>query len=259
MRGSLLLLPVVLLLGCDLTLLDIAGGGGAPDPDPEEEEVLPEFARDGMTLAFTMGVDGGEVAVDFLIRYWADLAGDELNCEQRWSAEGGMVAEPTGCPNCSGRLVMLPDTATDVSEPLQRPDDCDPALIAAAQFEVGRMMLTPQQDDGLADLLELSWISAETHDIEGGSLDAQGDFDYDLMQQVASSMGQVYAGVILMNDLGGLSSSISLPDVSGDMSGGSGWSPFFFLLRDPLVNDHEGPDLQGTYAAQGVFSVGFVQ
>ena len=41
--------------------------------------------------------------------------------------------------------------------------------------------------------------------------------------------------------------------------GGTGWSPFFFLLRDPAVNDHEGPDLQGTYSAQGVFSVGFAQ
>lgn len=259
MRRSPLLLAVLLLCGCDLTLLDLTGSG-ATDPEGEEpEEELPEFARDGMTIDFTLDVDGSDVVIDYLISYWVDLADNELNCDQRWSVQGSMANAPTGCPNCSSRAVLLPSTALDVSEPLQRGNDCDPALIAAARFEVGRGLLTPQQDDGLADLLELSWVSAETHAVEGGSLDAQGDFDFGLMQQVATSLDQVYEGVVLTNDLGGLSTSISLPEVSGDMSGGSGWSPFFFLLRDPLVNDHEGPALQGIYEAQGVFSVGFAQ
>ncbi len=170
-----------------------------------------------------------------------------------------MTTAPTGCPNCDARLAMLPSTASDVSEPLQRGGDCDPALVAAAQSDMGRALLTAQQDDGLADLLELSWVPRETHRTAGGALDAQGDFDFALMLQVAEAMGRVYEGVILLNDLGGLSEAINLPEVSGDVGGGTGWSPFFFLLRDPAVNDWPGPELQGRYEAQGVFSVGFAQ
>lgn len=264
MLRSILLTSALLLFGCDGNILNPfapgeGGGFGIPgEEEPPEEEELPEFARDGITIDFTVDVDGTDVEMEYVISYWVEL-GDVLNCNQRWSLSGAMTTAPTGCPNCDGRMAFLPNTAADVSEPLQYGTDCDPALIEAAQSNIGLQLVTSQQDQGLADLLELSWMSAAAHQADGGSYDAQGDFTHGLMLQVAASEDSVYEGVILLNDLGGLSQSISLPDVSGNMGGGTGWSPFFFLLRDPLVNDHEGPDLQGTYTAQGVFSVGFAQ
>ena len=258
---SILLLSSLLLLGCGDNVIDpfgTGGGGfgGTEEPTPEEEP-LPEFERDGMTVDFTMDVDGGDVDVEYRIAYWVDLERDVLNCEQRFTVSGNTSTAPTGCPDCSTHIVHQSNTATDVSEPLQRGSDCDPALLTAAQINMGQDLLSPVSQQGLADLLELAWVSAESHELAGGSLDAQGDFNFALMEQVAASTGQVYAGVILISEEGGLSQGIGLPDVSGDVGGGSGWSPFFFLLRDPAVNDHEGPNLLGRYEAQGVFSVGF--
>jgi hypothetical protein len=264
MRRALLLSLALPLFGCDGTVISPFGGPGGGfgvpgEETPSEEEALPVFERDGMTIGFDLRVEDSAATVDYRISYWADLDRDLLNCDQRWSIDGALAAPPTGCPDCTGRIAMIPSTAADVSEPMQRGSDCDPVLVAAAQADLGRAMLTPEGEGGLADLLELSWLSAADHEAGGGAIDAQGDFDFAFMQQVAASLGRSYEGVILLNDLGGLSAGIDLPSVAGDAGGGSGWSPFFFLLRDPATNAHEGPDLQGLYEAQGVFSVGFAQ
>ncbi len=263
MARSLLLLLVLLLVGCDGEIVSPFGGDGSGFGVPggteeEEEEPTPEFVRDGMTIDFTLDVDGSSAEVDYLVTFWADLDRDVINCDQRWAVDGAIASAPTGCPNCGARIVMIPASAVDVSEPLQRGGDCDPALLAASGSDFGRALLTPEADQGLADLLELAWISPDAHSAAGGTLDAQGDLTFALMEQVAANMGREYAGVVLLNDLGGLSTNMGLPDVAGDL-GGTGWSPFFFLLRDPLVNDHEGPDLQGAYEARSVITVQFAQ
>ncbi len=258
MLRSILLL--VFLCGCGDSVIDPFGmGGGIPgqaEPTPEEEP-LPEFARDGMTIDLAMNVDGGTVEVEYRLGYWVSLSNDILNCEQRVAVTGATSTAPADCPNCSTHIVHRSDEVRDNSEPLQRGTDCDPALLAAAEIDMGTALTTPVSGGGLADLLELTWVSPEDHFASGTAMDAQGDFTPQLLGQVADSLGQVYAGVLLLSEEGGLSQGIDLPGVAGDVGGSSGWSPFFFLLRDPELNDHTGPGLQGQYEAQGVFSVGF--
>ena len=207
---------------------------------------------------------GTLVSVDYVFSYWADYESQILQCEQtmrvagtaEFAALGGAVA---GCNNCTGYLEFDPTSLTDVSHEQSDPVACDPAVLTAADSDLGQVMLTAAPD-GYGDFLTMGLIDVSAMTTLGLDLAVGGG--YSAAEMTAAwleyELEFTHAGYV-QNVKGSLSEGSGLDAVAANAGANSDWFGYWQLFKNGADNPHTGGDLDGAYGGSAVWVITFNQ
>ena len=204
------------------------------------------------------GLPGARGATGTLItRYWADDARGELICEQHVAFDADVFSEGApDCTVCGSFLQISASSVRDVSSPVIDPDQCADADLEAMDADFGVRLLRPAGVGGLGDFLSIALVDAQTG-IDGALEFAPDDgLSYAEQADGLAEQGVVLThGGYLRSTPDGLVEGAGIDQIAGTPDGDGEWFAFWRFFRDPGLNDWDGPDLRGRYAAQSVWIV----
>ena len=253
-------------------------GGGLGDDDDDEDaatshdddttsdddDATGTLSFDALTFSFEMTANPGAggstgIAATFKFTYWSDGANQIIDCEQSISIEGtaDFGSSVAGCGNCIGKIDFDDSTASDVSAGTGSPDACSAVALDEAGANLGTALLSTITNGGYGDFLSIALIDAGT--MGGLNLDLASAGGYSA-SEISAALGNLgltftHAGYS-SNEVGTMSEASSLDSVAANAGSGSTWYGYW-MIGATGANSHSGTDLNGSYAAQAVWQIGF--
>ena len=175
-----------------------------------------------------------------------------------WASFGFGILASDGCDNCTGYIEFDEDTVTDVSDPATNPEDCDPALLDAADQNFGLQLLTPESEGGFGDYLTMGLVDSASMDALGLSLADDGTNTASEISDALAVFDFVFTHAGYVHNLpGSLAEQSGLDSVADNAGSSSNWYGYWQIYKDPVINPHSGTDMEGEYAGQTQWTVTF--
>ena len=245
---------------------DDTSGDDDSTPVGDDDSTTPDFAPAGLSFELSLTANpglGGNVGIlaNFTVRYWEDLANGVLLCNQRMDVKGsatfGYGVMGTDCGSCTGHISFEQSTAQDVSNPAIDPDDCDSAVLAAANKDYGTYLLTSISNSGLGDFLDLALLDADSVDQLGIEYTDNSDFTTaDLISQI-EGQGATFTHFAAVEAVTNSLSQLSALGTVAEPIGSTLWYPYFWFGVDPSQNPNTGMEMDGDYFGQAMWTVTF--
>ena len=248
---------------------DDAVGDDDDDDAADDDDATAGFEAEALTFEGLLDVSpfGGSATVQYTFNYWGEYSqsAQTLTCKQvieiNAEVQSGPGLVPT-CSNCTGIMIVDPNSYTDISNPAANPDHCDPEVLEAEGADYGvAFTLTEAQGGMFGDLGTVALMDDSVHADLGidwlvnGGMDAatlESDLDQSGLDYTASGLDQAIPGSFA--ETGGLSGA------SNPAGPGSDWYGFWYIFRNPNDNGHEstgsnGFALVGEYGMAGIWII----
>jgi len=253
-----------------------AGGGLGDDDDDDDatsddddttgddDDSTGTLSFDALTFSFEMTANPGAggstgIAATFKFTYWREVANQIVDCEQSISIEGtaDFGSSVSGCSNCTGKIDFDDTTASDVSAGTGSPDACSAVALDEAGANLGTALLSTIQNGGYGDFLSIALVDAGTMGSLGLDLASAGGYSASEISTALGNLGLTFTHAgYSSNETGTMSAASQLTNVAAPAGSGSTWYGYW-MIGATGANSHSGTDLNGSYAAQAVWQIGF--
>ena len=235
------------------------------DDDDDDDDTTPTgfdpaAVSFGVEYLANSGAGGVGITGALLTTYWQDDSNQVELCEQRIEFTGSATFGPVdGCSVCEGLLVVDDTSPIDVSNPGLDPTQCDPAnFVADPGSDIGMLLLTTPENDGLGDFLELALVSAESGIAAGAVVSTDGQTTFQSLSDELGGYGLTFTHLAYTrNTAESLAGQLGLASIMAPAEVGSEWYAGQFLFVDPNSNPSTGLEMSGQYAGQGLFRLTF--
>jgi hypothetical protein len=243
---------------------DTTSGDDDDTSSGDDDDATGPLSFDALTFSLEMAANPGAggstgIAATFKFTYWRDAVNQIIDCEQSISIEGtaNFGSPVTGCNNCIGKIDFDDSTAADVSAGSGSTDPCSAVELDDASANFGTALLSTITNSGYGDFLSIALIDAGTMGSLGLDLASAGGYSASDISTALGNLGLTFTHAgYSSNEAGTLSDASSLNAVAASAGSGSSWYGYW-MIGATGANSHSGTDLNGSYAAQAVWQIGF--
>jgi hypothetical protein len=234
------------------------------DTSQGDDDTSAGFNPDALSFVLNITANSGpstNIFATFVVQYWEDIQNGVLLCNQRMEIDGigqfGYGVMGSACGTCTGSITLYESTLLDISNAGVDPDDCDPAVLAAAQFDFGTAMLTGPGAGGYGDFLDFALLDANSIDQLGQEYSQDNSTTTADLITDLSDAGVTFTHYAAVEAATGSLSEASQLYVVAEAIGSTDWYPYFWLGVDPSVNSNTGMEMDGDYLGQAMWILTF--
>ena len=195
----------------------------------------------------------------YAITYWRNFDEGVVECIQTLGWEGtadfGPYVLSPSCGACTGVVTIDPDSVQDISNPQANPDECDPAILAAAGADLGLHLTSPQAQGGGDSFLQMALIDIPSAQSLGLTLTADGD---PTTQEAIDQLAAVGATLTHYGYLSTHPGSFFGENGLGGVAGASGIDEDFHAFWQIFTRDTENTWTPDAGAPSGSFEYGSI-